>query len=177
MQRLGMQGRQDLPISQQNLQTLVETIPAFVWRAKSDGNIDYVNRRLLEYLGSSLEEIIGWGWMQKVHPDDIAFKVKTWLSNLETTKSHAANCRFQGADGTYRWFNVRGEPLRDAEGRVENWYGVLIDVDDQKKAEEAAESELRLREIVEPIPPILWPIAADDEPTHIKQLQATLNVI
>src|ERR1700756_354035 len=117
------QGRQDFPLSEQSLQTLVETIPAFVWRARPDGHIDYVNRRLLEYLGSPLEEIIGWGWMDKVHPDDIAFKVQTWLSNLEATTAHAVKCRFQGADGAYRWFNVRGEPLHDAEGRVQNWYG------------------------------------------------------
>ena len=44
---------------------LVETIPALVWRAKPNGHIDYVNKRLLEYFGSPLEEIIGWGWMQK----------------------------------------------------------------------------------------------------------------
>ena len=170
MQQVGIQGRQDLPLSQQNLQALVETIPALVWRAKPDGDIDYVNRRLLEYLGLPLEDIMGWGWMDKVHPDDIAFKVQSWLSNLEATTSHAANCRFQGADGVYRWFNVRGEPLRDAEGQVQSWYGVLIDVDDQKKAEDASrESELKLREIIETVPSMLWSTAPDGEPTHINQ--------
>jgi PAS domain-containing protein len=48
---------------------LVETIPALVWRATPDSYIDYVNKRLLKYFGSPLEEIIGWGWMEKVHPD------------------------------------------------------------------------------------------------------------
>jgi PAS domain S-box-containing protein len=107
-----------------------------VWRARPDGHIDYVNKRLLEYLGSPVEEIVGWGWMKKVHPDDLVFKVQTWLGNLEAIASHDAYCRFQGADGVYRWFNVRGEPLRDDGGRVENWYGVLIDIDEQKKAED-----------------------------------------
>jgi PAS domain S-box-containing protein len=173
-----VQGQQGLPLNEQSLQALVETIPTFVWRAKPDGSIDYVNKRLLRYLGSPLEEITGWGWMSKVHPDDIAFKVRTWLSNLEAMTSHAANCRFLGADGVYRWFNVRGEALRDSAGDVQIWYGVLIDVDDQKKAEEASrKSELRLREIIEPIPPMVWPTAPDGEPTHTNQLQATLNVI
>jgi PAS domain S-box-containing protein len=93
------QQQQDLPLNEQNLRTLVETIPTLVWRARPDGHIDYVNKRLLEYLGSPLEKIIGWGWMEKVHPDDVAFKVQSWLSNLEAMTSHDANCRFQGADG------------------------------------------------------------------------------
>src|SRR6266851_8228670 len=115
------QGRQGLQLNEQSLRILVETIPALMWRAAPDGQIDYVNKRLLEYFGSPLEEIIGWGWMEKAHPDDVAFKVQTWLSNLEGTTSHDVNCRFQGADGAYRRFNVRGEPLRDEDGSVQRW--------------------------------------------------------
>jgi PAS domain S-box-containing protein len=152
------------------LLNMVETIPALVWRARPDGTIDYVNKRLLEYLGSPLEEVIGWGWMEKVHPHDVAFKVQSWLGHLETRTSHDANCRFQGADGAYRWFNVRGEPLRDADGRTQNWYGVLIDIDDQKKAEDASrESELKLREIIETMPSMIWSTGPDGQPTHVNQ--------
>jgi PAS domain-containing protein len=61
--------------------------------------------------------------------DDIAFKVQSWLSNLEAMTSQDAYCRFQRADGAYRWFNVRGEPLRDVAVHVQ----ILIDIDDQKK--------------------------------------------
>ena len=135
-QQKRIQDRQGLLLNEQSLQILVETIPALVWRAKPNGHIDYVNKRLLEYFGSPLEEIIGWGWMQKAHPDDVEFKVQSWLRNLEVMASHDVNCRFQGADGAYRWFNVRGEPLRDSGGSVQNWYGVFIDIDNQKKARE-----------------------------------------
>jgi PAS domain S-box-containing protein len=68
-----------LTASEQELRLLVETIPALVWRAGPEGNIEYVNKRVLDYFGAPLSEIIGWGWMKKVHPDDVAFKVKTWL--------------------------------------------------------------------------------------------------
>ena len=155
---------------EQDLQYLVETIPTLVWRATPDGHIDYVNKRLLEYLGSPLEKIMGWGWMDKVHPDDIAFKVQTWLTNLEAMTSHHANCRFLGADGEYRWFNVRGEPLRESNGRVLSWYGVLIDVDDQRKAEEALQaSEYRLRQIIETVPSMLWTAGPDGEITQVNR--------
>ena len=99
--------------------------------AASDGGVDLhaqtpvpVNKRMLEYKGAPLGEIIGWGWMEKVHPDDIAFKVNTWLKALESESHHDAVCRIRGADGRYRWFEVRGEPLRASDGTVLSWYGV-----------------------------------------------------
>ncbi len=159
-----------LPNSEQELHLLVEAIPAAVWRAGPEGNIEYVNKRVLEYLGAPLSEIIGWGWMDKVHPDDVAFKVKTWLENLESKSPHDTACRFRGADGRYRWFAVRAEPLRASDGRVLSWYGVLIDIDDQRKAEEALrESEHELRQIIEAQPALLWSAGLDGEPTHVNQ--------
>jgi PAS domain S-box-containing protein len=122
-----------LTSSDQALRLLVETIPALVWSAGPEGNIEYVNKRVLEYLGKPLGEIIGWGWMESVHPDDVAFKTKTWLKNLETGTPHDVVCRFRGADGQYRWFEVCGEPLQASDGTVLSWCGVLVDIDDRKK--------------------------------------------
>jgi PAS domain S-box-containing protein len=156
--------------SDQQLHLLVEAIPAAVWRAGPEGNIEYVNKRVLEYLGAPLDEIIGWGWMEKVHPDDVSFKVRTWLKNLESGNPHDAACRFRGADGRYRWFALRAEPLRASDGRVLSWYGVLIDIDDQRKAEESLrESEYGLRQIIDTVPGLLWSNGPDGEPTHISQ--------
>jgi PAS domain S-box-containing protein len=149
---------------------LVETIPTLLWRAAPDGNIDYVNKRVLEYLGAPLDEIIGWGWMEKIHPDDVAFKVRTWLENLESGSSHHAVCRIRGADGRYRWFTVRGEPVRAGDGRVLSWYGVLIDIDDRIKVEDALrESEHKLRQVIETVPGFVWSMGPDGEPTRVNQ--------
>ena len=151
MSKEGNRPQEALTSSEQELHLLVETIPALVWRAGPEGNIEYVNKRVLDYLGARLDEVIGWGWMDKVHPDDVAFKVRTWLKNLESGKPHDVICRFRGADGGYRWFEVRGEPLRANDGTVLSWCGVLVDIDEGKKAEE--------------------------RPGFVAQLQATLNVI
>src|SRR5208337_4952343 len=133
---------------------------------------------VLDYLGAPLGEVIGWGWMEKVHPDDVAFKVRTWLKNLESGKPHDAVCRFRGADGRYRWFEVRGEPLRASDGRVLSWSGVLLDIDDRRKAEEAfRESEYKLRQILDTEPGLIWSTGPEERPRFLTQLQATLNVI
>jgi PAS domain S-box-containing protein len=159
-----------LASSEQELRLLVETIPTLVWRAAPDGNFEYVNKRMLEYLGAPLSEVIGWEWMDKVHPDDVGFKVRSWLENLESGKPHDVVCRIRGADGRYRWFEVRGEPLRASDGTVLSWYGILIDIDDRRKAEEALrESEYKLRQIIDTVPGLLWSIGPDGELTQINQ--------
>src|ERR1700738_2919392 len=95
--------------SEQELHLLVEAIPAAVWRAGPEGNIEYVNKRVLEYLGKPLGEIIGWGWMESVHPDDVAFKVrsKIWSTCLRTGEADEFSQRVRNAQGCYRWFLSR----------------------------------------------------------------------
>ena len=125
---------------------LVEALPALVWRAGPEGNIEYVNKRVLDYFGAPLGEVIGWGWMER--------SIRTTSrsrqgpgSKISMGKPHDVICRFRGADGGYRWFEVRGEPLRANDGAVVGWCGVLIDIDDQRRVEEALrESEYKLRQ-------------------------------
>ena len=155
---------------EQELRLLVETLPTLVWRAAPEGNIEYVNKRVLDYFGAPLGEITGWGWAERVHPDDVAFKVRSWLENLQTENPHDVVCRFRGADGRYRWFNVRGAPLKASDGRVLRWYGVLIDIHDQKRAEVALrESEYKLRQVFETVPSQLWSADPAGEPTQLNQ--------
>src|SRR3954452_11439046 len=94
----------DYAESASEFRLMADTIPTLVWRAGPDGDIEYVNRRVLEYFGAPLGEIVGWGWAERVHPDDVRFKTRTWLANLESGTAHDAFCRFRGADHQYRWF-------------------------------------------------------------------------
>jgi len=163
-------GEEALFSGEQELRLLVETIPAPVWRAGPGGKIEYANQRLLDYLGATLADVIGDGWMERVHPDDVAFKTMTWLSNLESGAPPDAVCRFRGADGQYRWFLVSGAPLKASDGRVLRWYGVLIDIDDRTRAEAALrESEDKLRQIIDTVPGLIWSTGPDGEPTHVSQ--------
>jgi PAS domain S-box-containing protein len=186
MSNVGTKAQDALAIPEQELRLVVDTIPTLVWTAAPGGDIEYVNKRVLEYFGAPLGEIVGWGWAERVHPEDVAFKVGNWLNSLETENPHNVVCRFRGANGRYRWFNVRGEPLRANDGTVISWYGVLIDVDDQRKAEEALrESEHKLRQIFETKPGLIWSTDSDGSegkkaevrPGFVPQLQAILNVL
>jgi len=131
------QAEQALRAREHQLRLISETIPALVWRTTPDGEIDYVNRRVLDYTGKPLGDLGNNGWLQLLHPDDVDSTIRLWRQSIETGHSHQVTYRLRRADGTYRWFDVRGEPLRDNEGRVVQWYGICIDVEDRKRTEEA----------------------------------------
>src|ERR1035438_10108568 len=106
--------------SEHHLRLITETIPALVWRTTPDGEIDYVNRRVLQYTGKQIEDFGNNGWLQLLHPDDIESTIRIWRQNTETGHSHQVTYRLRSADGTYCWFDVRGEPLRDIERSEEH---------------------------------------------------------
>jgi hypothetical protein len=129
-----------LRASEYHLRLMTETIPALVWRTTPDGEIDYVNRRVLQYAGKRLEDFGNNGWLQLLHPDDVDPTFRKWQQSTRTGEPHQVTYRLRRADGEYRWFDVRGEPLRDSEGRVAEWYGICIDVEDRKRTEEVLRS-------------------------------------
>ena len=123
--------------SEQELRLLIETLPAMVWRTSADGEPDYINQRYADYLGRPLAALAQEKWREIVHPDDVATASREWSWARETETPLDTTCRFRKADGEYRWFHVHAEPLLDGDGRVVRWYGVHVDIDDLKKAEEA----------------------------------------
>jgi PAS domain S-box-containing protein len=156
--------------SERNLRLLTETIPALVWRASPDGKQEYANQRFLDYIGKPREASSGMGWLQFIHPEDAGSTLRLWQAALESGTPCHLICRRRRADGVYRWFEVRGEPLRDSNGQVLSWYGVLIDIDDSKKAEEAlVASERSLRLLIETIPAFVWRTSADGENDYSNQ--------
>jgi formate hydrogenlyase transcriptional activator len=114
------------------------------------GEVDVVNHRVLEYFGRTLEELKHWATGDAIHPDDLAEAVAAWKRSVETGAPYDFEHRLRRADGTYRWFQSRGHPLRDREGRVIRWYNLLTDIDARKQAEDALhKSEERWRSVFE----------------------------
>ena len=125
---------------QRELSLIIETIPALVWCAAPAGELTYVNRRVLDYIGTTVDTLIRDGWTNFLHPDDFDVTVRSWSHAVATGEQHEVQYRLRRSDGAYRWFQVLGQPLRDSEDRVTRWYGLLIDIDDRKSMEEALRS-------------------------------------
>ena len=121
--------------SERQFRLLVETIPALVWRGTPEGELDYLNRRAVDYLGHTAENLAGGRWLQLVHPDHRETTVQRWLHSATTGSSYQDVYRLRRADGQYRWIESVGEPFYDTEGRIVNWYGLVIDIEDRKQAE------------------------------------------
>jgi PAS domain S-box-containing protein len=121
--------------SEREARLIVETIPGLVAVMTPAGEVENVNRQVLEYFGRTLEELTKWGTIDAVHPDDLPGVKATWQHAIETGQPYDLEHRIRRADGQYRWFQLRGLPLRDAEGQVIHWYILLMDIDDRMQAE------------------------------------------
>ena len=132
------QAEEKLRRSEQELRLIFETIPAMVYTMNADGDIELVNERLLTFLGT--KTLAFNEWSNFIHADDRARVLGVWKSTTEARKSYDVELRLRRSDGVHRWFNSRGTPMRDAEGRVVRWYALLTDIDDRKSAEDALRS-------------------------------------
>jgi PAS domain S-box-containing protein len=127
------------------LQTLLDSIPALVWRAGPKGEIEYMNKRLGAYVGLSIEEMRMQPWCTLIHPDDMEACAREWAAALQGEYPYDGTFRYRRADGVFRRVRVIGEPYHDATDDVTRWYGLYIDVEQSKALEEALESsQLRL---------------------------------
>jgi len=131
-----------------SLRDVIETIPVIAWTARADGTNEYTNRSWHDYTGKSLTDTSGTGWQLVVHPDDIGRHVEKWQAVVTNPAPFENAARYRGADGEYRWFLVRAVPLRDERGNLLRWYGILIDIEDRARAEQALrESAGRLQHL------------------------------
>jgi len=147
------QAEEALRASEHNARLLVDSIPALVVRMTAAGEVEAVNRQLLEYSGKSLEDIRRWTTSGVVHPEDLARAIEIASHSFTTGDPYEMEVRIRRFDGVFRWFQARGLAVRDAEGRVLHWYALHTDIDDRKRAEEALRaSEFNARMIMDSIP-------------------------
>ncbi len=116
--------------NEQNLRLIIDTVPGFVCTLNAAGEVELVNRQVLEYFGKTAEELKNWATSDAVHPDDLPRVIDAWRRSVETGQPYVLELRQRRADGVYRWFQSRALPARDMEGRITGWYMLLTDIDD-----------------------------------------------
>jgi len=118
-----------------NIQLLVDSIPALIHTSLPDGYLDYFNKPWLEYLGVSLDKVVGWSWTGFIHPEDVDGIVAKWRGCLASGEIFEYETRVRRADGEYRWMFHRKVPLRDERGSIVKWYGSSLDIEERKTTE------------------------------------------
>jgi len=128
------QAEQSQRESEARFRLLTETLPQLIWITRPDGSAEYFNPRWYEYTGQTPEQASHHGWLQAIHPDDVAATREAIQQALTTRHFYRAEFRLRrAADGTYRWFISQGIALRNATGAITHWFGSSTDIDDQKR--------------------------------------------
>jgi len=159
------------------LSQLVDMVPGLLWRLSPEGEPLYFSRRMIEFFGLDVGDYdqpgisgLASAIATLVHPDDTERLAAALQHSFATGESFALNYRLRRADGVYRWMSGRGEPLRDHEGRIVQWYGLCHDIDDQLRAEDALrQSERQLQRLVDALPTQIWAAMPDGEPSYLNR--------
>ena len=123
--------------SEERYRFLAEAQPDQIWTAMPNGELDYVNQRVLDYFESSFSERVAEGWIGVTHPEDLPHTLQLWQQALDTGSSYENELRLRRADESYRWHLTRAVPMRNRRGEIVKWFGSNTDIDDRKSAEEA----------------------------------------
>ncbi|MHC1767319.1 MAG: PAS domain S-box protein [Verrucomicrobiia bacterium] len=138
-----------LRLSEQEFCSLAEAVPQIVWATRPDGRNIYFNQQWVEYTGMTMEESYGHGWNTPFHPDDKQRAWEAWQRATQYQEQYSLECRLRRADGAYRWWLIRGEPLRGAKGEILKWFGTCTDIEELKQGEvELQQAKERLEERV-----------------------------
>ncbi len=122
--------------SEARLRALVEGIPQLVFRSRGSGERIWGSAQWVTYTGLSEAASLGLGWLDAIHPDDRAATMAAWFEAEARGLFAVEHRTYHAAHSTWRWFQSRATPMRDADGRIQEWFGTSTDIDDQVRARE-----------------------------------------
>ena len=122
--------------SEQRFRQLAQSLPQLVWSGQPDGRCDFLGQQWQEYTGEAPDDLLGFRWLDRVHPDDQPALLAAWEATCPSDGLHA-ELRLCRHDGHYRWFDVRALPLLDDAGRVLRWFGTGTDVTESRMLRDA----------------------------------------
>jgi PAS domain S-box-containing protein len=134
--------------SQEELQAMANSIPQLAWIARFDGAVVWYNERWYEYTGLSREQAPPAAWEAVYDPDCVPAIRQRWQEALRSGQPFDMEFPIRGADGQFRWFLTRANPVRDSTGRLLRWFGTSTDVDQVKRVQEALRDESNVLELL-----------------------------
>ncbi|MBM7114950.1 PAS domain-containing protein [Archangium primigenium] len=132
--------------SEKGLRALANSIPQLVWIAEPDGQVPWYNDRWTAYTGFTAEQMLTTDWRRIYMEEELPWVAESWRQAVSSGEVWEEQFRLRSVDGTPRWFLTRAMPVRDAEGRIVQWFGTNTDIDDERRMLETlrqAEEEIR----------------------------------
>jgi PAS domain S-box-containing protein len=158
------QAEKEVRKSEERFRALANSMPQLASMARADGFILWYNQRWYDYTGTTPEQMEGWGW-QRVHdPAVLPTVLSSWRDAIALEQPFEMEFPLRGADGVFRNFLTRVQPMKDSEGRLLQWFGTTTDVDQLKRIEQSLRvTQARLKSTLEAssVGTWTWDIASD----------------
>jgi PAS domain S-box-containing protein len=122
--------------SEQRFRLMANSAPVMIWVSATDKRCTWFNNKWLEFVGRPMEQQIGDGWIDNIHPDDRNRTTQTYVSSFDARKPFSMEYRLRRADGEYRWVLDDGVPRHQPNGEFLGYIGSAFDLTERKEAEE-----------------------------------------
>jgi PAS domain S-box-containing protein len=122
--------------SEARFRTMADVAPVLIWLADISKRCTYCNTGWLEFTGRTMEQELGYGWAEGVHPDDRPACLETYTTAFEARQPFRLEYRLRRADGEYRWIADHGVPLFAPDGSFNGYVGSGVDITAHKQAEQ-----------------------------------------
>ncbi len=132
--------------SEERFRQLADSSPVMIWISDTTKSCTWFNRPRLEFTGKKMEEELGLGWAQGVHPDDYARCIETYNTSFDARQPFEMDYRLRRHDGVYRWMMDRGIPQIGVDGTFLGYVGSCIDINERKESEESKEAMLKIEQ-------------------------------
>ncbi len=148
--------------SEQRFRTTANTAPVMIWMSGPDRRCTWFNQRWLDFVGRSMEQEIGDGWCDNVHPADFDRVLDTYHGAFDSRRAYEMEYRLQRADGTWRWLLERGSAHQGPQGEFVGYIGTCIDITEHRETvEQLRESRARFKTLAESLPQFIWTCLRD----------------
>ena len=137
--------RREAVESELRFRATANAAPVLIWTSGLDTGNDWFNQPWLNWTGRTMEQEVGSGWSEGVHPDDLNSFRAAYASSFDARKPFSMEYRLRRADGEYRWILDNGAPRFDPSGAFAGYIGTCVDITDLRSAREAAEMATRTK--------------------------------
>ena len=148
--------------SELRFRTTANAAPVLIWMSGPDKRCTWFNQRWLDFVGRAIEQELGDGWCDNLHPADFDRVLDTYHAAFDARRSYEMEYRLQRDDGAWRWLLERGTPNFGPNGEFEGYIGTCIDITEHRETVEALrESRARFKTLTESLPQMIWTCTRD----------------
>src|SRR5688572_3070020 len=148
--------------SELRFRTTANAAPVLIWMSGPDKRCTWFNQRWLDFVGRSMDQELGDGWCDNLHPADFDRTLDTYHAAFDARRPFEQEYRLQRDDGAWRWLLERGTPNVGPTGEFEGYIGTCIDITEHRETVEALrESRARFKTLAESLPQMIWTCTRD----------------